>query len=553
MFKNLISRSKGLFVKKQETILSAAAVIMMTVFVSRILGLFRDRLLASYYTPDELGIYFAAFRLPNLLFEMLVMGALSTAFIPVFTQYFVDKSEKEAYALASYVMNITTIGVMVLAGVLVIFAQPISYLMVPSFSPQERELLISFTRIMLIGQLLPLVIGNFLTGMLQSMQRFLLPAVAPVLYNIGIIVGTIALSSWGLYGAVWGVVIGAMLFLLVQIPLMYKLRYRHIFSLNTTHPGVRNVVKLMLPRTFGMAVSQIDTTVDLILASNLGARYITIFYLAQHLQQLPVGLFGTTFAQAALPTFSQALAKKNIPLFKRLFLASLHQVFFFVLPASALLVVLRTPIVRLVFGAKRFDWEATVLTGQTLSFFAISIFSQSIVQIIARAFYALQDTKTPVIIGIFSVIINTVLSVVFIKFYQLPVWSLAVSTSIANLFNGFLLFWLLYRKVDGFSHKALLLPPIKIITATLITAVSVYIPLKLLDQLVFDTTRVFNLLLLTGIASLSGLVVYIFLAWFFEIEEVDTFFKLLRKVKLIPRTLSFNTEELVQEDQTKIL
>lgn len=553
MIKRLLTHTSRLFIKKQETILSAAAVIMATVLFSRVLGLFRDRLLASYFSPDELGIYFAAFRLPNLLFELLVMGALSTAFIPVFTQYLVDKSEREAFRLASQVMNLTVIGMMLLAGVLFIFAKPLSYILVPAFSDSERELMVSFTRIMLVGQLLPLVIGNFLTGILQSMQRFLVAAVAPILYNLGIVLGTIFFSSWGLYGPVWGVVMGAILFLLVQLPLILRLNYRHDFTLTTTHPGVRKVLKLMLPRTFGMAVSQIDTTVDLILASFLGTRYITIFYLAQHLQQLPVGLFGTTFAQAALPTFSQALTKKDTDSFKKLFLASLHQVLFFVLPASIMLVVLRTPIVRLVFGARRFDWEATVLTGQTLSFFAVSIFAQSIVQIVARAYYAFEDTKTPVIIGVISVVINTILSIWFIKFLHLPVWSLAVSTSIASLVNGCVLFVLLYIKIGGLPTKQLLLPPFKMGIASLITGISIYVPLKLFDQLVFDTTRVFHLLLLTGIASITGLAMYLFLAWFLEIEEVNTFIKLISKIKRMPRLLTSQSEELVHEDPTRLV
>ncbi|HCM37336.1 TPA: murein biosynthesis integral membrane protein MurJ [Patescibacteria group bacterium] len=553
MFRNFLANSSAILLKKQSTLLSAATVIMFTVLISRVLGLMRDRLLAGFFSVDELGIYFAAFRLPNLLFELLVMGALATAFIPVFTKHLSQEGETRAFAIAAQIINLGFLTVIVLMLPLLIFTRPISYLLVPGFSESQRELMVSFTRIMLVGQLLPMVIGNFVTGILQSFQRFLLPALAPVVYNIGIILGILLFrSSLGLYSAVWGVALGAVFYLVIQLPLLFKLGYRHNWQLKLHEPGVRQVVKLMLPRTFGLAVSQIDTTVDLMLASYLGARSITIFNFAQHLQQLPIGLFGATFAQAALPTLSITGAKTDLVEFKKLFLASMHQILFFVLPASAMLIVLRTPIVRLVFGAARFDWDATVTTGQTLSFFAVSIFAQSLVQLYARGFYALLDTKTPVIIGIFSVVVNTVLSIVLVSILNWPVWSLAVSTSVASILNALLLLVFLYRKISGFDLKALIIPPFKMLIAACTTAVFLYVPMKLFDQLIFDTTRVLDLILLTTVAAISGLSVYIFLAWFLDIEEVATFFKLMQKFKRAPRMIFAEPETLVNDEHSQI-
>lgn len=548
----LLSRIFSVFGRKQNSLFSAAGVIIATVFLSRVLGLVRDRLLAGYFSVDELGIYFAAFRLPNLIFELLVMGALSTAFIPVFTGYLAKGDKEQAYKMASNVINITVIAVLFLIAILFIFARQLSYLLVPGFSNSERDLMVSFTQIMLLGQLVPLVVGNFFTGMLQSFQRFLLPSLAPVVYNVGIIIGVILLApTMGLYAAVWGVVIGAVLFLLIQLPLLFKLGYHHKYEIHHKHEGTREVIKLMLPRSFGLAVSQIDTTLDLVLASFLGARSITIFHFAQHLQQLPVGLFGATFAQAALPTLSFE-ARKDMESFKKFFLASLHQILFLVLPASMMLMVLRIPIVRLVFGTERFDWNATVLTGLTVSAFSVSIFAQSLVQLFARGFYALLDTKTPVAIGILSVLVNAVLSIVFVRVLQLPVWALAVSASIANFINIGLLWVFLHKKVGGFPIKAMIVPPIKMFAAAFVTGVFLYVPMKLLDRLVFDTNRVFDLLLLTGVAAISGLSVYIFLAWFLDIEEVGTFFKLLQKVKRVPRVFFAQSGELVNGDQSSL-
>jgi putative peptidoglycan lipid II flippase len=175
--------------------------------------------------------------------------------------------------------------------------------------------------------------------------------------------------------------------------------------------------------------------------------------------------------------------------------------------------VLRSPIVRLVFGASRFDWQATVLTGVTLSMFSISLFAQSLVHVFARGFYALYDTKTPVFVSVISILINTTVSIIFIQVYHLPVWSLGLSTSIASIVNAIALFILLDRRIGTFPRRRLFIPPIKMFVASIVAGISVFIPLKLFDQLIFDTTRTFGLILLTGFAGGTGLVMYCFMAF----------------------------------------
>ncbi|MCL5095913.1 MAG: murein biosynthesis integral membrane protein MurJ [Patescibacteria group bacterium] len=535
-----------LFSHQHQTIIGAAMVIMGTVFASRILGLLRDRMLAARFSPEELGVYFAAFRLPNLVFELLVMGAVSVAFIPVFTDYRNSKEKDKAWQLASSVINIGLLAFGLLTIPLFIFSTQICRLIAPGFNENQISQMIIFTRIMLLAQVFPLIIGNFLTGILQSFKHFLIPALAPVAYNLGIILGILFFTPvFGLYGPVFGVVLGAVLFMLIQIPLTKSLGFRYFWSFNFSDPGVREIGKLMLPRTFGLAVSQIDTTVDLILSTLLGARMVTIFSFAQHLQQLPVGLFGVTIAQAALPTLVEVKSKDNLEEFKATFLASLHQILFLVLPATAILVVLRIPIVRLVFGAARFDWAATVLTGKTLAFFSFSLFAQATIQLLARGFYALYDSKTPVIIGIVAVAVNTILSIYFIQFLKLPIWGLGLSTSVASVFNAIFLLLFLDRKVKTFNRGHLIFPAIKIFLASLITGVCLYIPMKLLDQLVFDTTKTVSLILLTGTVTIIGISVYIFLAWFFKIEEVVVFFNLAKKVTKVRQILIDTSSEVI--------
>jgi len=521
-----------LLTKKQSSVRSAATVLMAMVFFSRVLGLVRDRLLAARFSPDELGVYLAAFRMPNLLFELLVMGALTSAFIPVYTKYIAKGKQQEAWHVSTTLINISIIVLCIITIPILIWTKQISQLIAPGFSEREIAIMVEYTRFMVVFQVFPLLIGNFFTGILQSHHMFFVPALAPVVYNIGIIIGIIVCStSVGLWAPVVGVGIGAFLFMAIQIPLLIKLGYRHHFSIDAKNEGVREVGKLMLPRTAGLAISQIDTTVDLILSTLLGARMVTVFHFAQHLQQLPIGLFGATVAQAAFPLLSQASASEDKEQYRKTIQSALNQIMFFIMPVSVLFIVLRIPIVRLVFGASRFDWQATVLTGMTVSTFSLSLSAQAISQLLTRGFYALYDTMTPVLIGVVTIVLNTILSVVFVQVLHLPVWSLGLSTSIASFINVGLLLLFLHKRIGNHILLEFLTTPAKIVIASLITGIALYVPLKLFDQLIFDTTRTFGLLLLTGVSSLSGAIVYVFIVWTLGVTEAKSFLRLLTKFR----------------------
>jgi putative peptidoglycan lipid II flippase len=551
----LFRHTLNIFSRKQTSVFSAASVIITAVAISRVLGLFRDWLLVSRFTPEKLDPYFAAFRIPNFIFELLVMGALSTAFIPVFTTFIETGRQKEAFKIASSVINIGLIIFTIFSMIILVFTKEITYIIAPGFGSSDRELMISFTRILVVAQVFPLIIGNFLTGILQSYRNFLIPALAPVVYNLGIILGILLFSPiLGLYGPVLGCVFGAMMFALIQIPQAFSFGFRHTLDFDIHHPGTREVGKLMLPRTLGLAVSQIDTTIDLILSSLLGPANVTIFYFAQHLQQVPVGLFGSSIAQASLPVFSSLFAQKKTAEFKQLFLASFHQILFFIIPLSAMFIVLRIPIVRLILGIRsQLSFPATLEISQTLAFFSISLFAQALVPLIAFGFYALHDTKTPVIIGTFSVVVNTILSIVFVLYHHLGVWALGLSTSIASIVQMTLLFLLLDRKVSFFNRYELLMPIFKMLISGIAAGGAIYIPIKLLDQLVFDTKITINLMMLTAISAILGLSVYLFLAWFLEIPQISVIYKILSRAKALRKGVMIDTtQEMVSVQETKI-
>ncbi|MBI4130638.1 murein biosynthesis integral membrane protein MurJ [Candidatus Roizmanbacteria bacterium] len=539
---------KRLFSRQQTSILSAAFIIASMVAASRVLGLIRNRLLTARFTASELDPYFASFRIPDFLFELLVAGSVSVAFIPVFTHYLSKNKKEDAYKIASSVINIAVLIFSCVSLLLFIFTPVTVRIIAPGFSPDQHAQMVVFTRIMVLFQVFPLVVGNFLSGILQSFRYFIVPALAPVAYNIGIIIGIIFLTPlFGMQGAIYGVVIGAFLFLCIQLLFMRGIGYRHSYTIDHTHPGVREIGKLMIPRTMGIAFSQIDATVDVMLASLIGTGSVTIFALAQQLQLVPIGLFALPIAQASLPTFSEYVSREHMEQFKKSLLTSLHQILFLVCPASAFLAVLRIPVVRLVYGADRFDWPSTVLTGTTLAIFAVSLSAQGAIHLLARAFFALHDSKTPVRVGIASVALNSILSIVFILIWKLPVWALAVSTSTALCIHAVILLIICHRRVGGFDRVKLIVPFIKIAAATAIMAVFLYVPMKLLDQLVFDTTRTLSLLLLTGTASCIGLATYLFFSWFFNIEEVGVFINFGRKLIHVKDILFEPSREVIEE------
>ncbi len=251
---------KMLLFRKQTNIVSAAAVIGLLYGVSMVLGIFRDRLLvARFYSccRQDLDVYWAAFRLPDTIFQLLVIGALSAAFIPVFSEYLLKRKE-EAYHLASSLINLLLVIFLILVAVVFIFTRPLSELITGSFSVSQIDLMVSLTRIMLLAQVF-FLLSNFLTGIIQSHQRFLVPALSPAIYNLGIILGIVFLSpSLGIYAPTWGVVFGAFLHFLVQVPLVLRIGLRYKLAFDLSHPGVREVGRLMVPRTLALAIAQIE-------------------------------------------------------------------------------------------------------------------------------------------------------------------------------------------------------------------------------------------------------------------------------------------------------
>lgn len=533
MPKNLLQKSLNLLLARQTNILSAAFVIMATVIFSQILGLVRQRMLASLFgASNELGVYLASSRLPDFLFQLIIAGALSSAFIPVFSEFLSKGDEQKAHKMASALLTIGFVVFFVISIPLFIFAPYFLQVLNPGsgFSASQITLMANLMRIVVIGQLL-FIVATFFSALLQSYNHFFIPGFAAALYNLGIIIGIVFLYNVaGIYAPAYGVVIGAVLFILFQLPMVYKIGFYFRPSISFSIPGVIETSKLMWPRTISIAVFQIGGLVTVALISFLpstGRQYV-IFDYAQTLAFAPIALFGQTIAQAAFPVLSRQ--REKLDDFKETFLASFNQMLYLILPISVLFLVLRIPIVRLIYGAGLFDWQATVLTGRTLAIFAISMFAQALIYLVSRGFYALHDTRTPLVVGILSTIFMSVLGVAFILQYKMGIESIAFAYSAGGILNLLALLYFLDKKTHGFPKKQLFSSVIKIFLATFFTGFALYIPIKLLDQLVFDTTRTINLIFLTGISSFAGLSLYLFLTWLFNVKEAVSYILLFKRI-----------------------
>jgi len=451
MPKNIFQKSFDLLLKQQTNILSAAFIIMVTVVLSQLLGWFRQRELVSIFGASNiLGVYLASSRLPDFLFQLIIAGTLSSAFIPVFSDYLVKGKEKEGYVFASTLLALGIGIFIILSLLLVIFADWFCYLLAPGFSTSQIALMANLMRVIIVGELL-FIVASFFSAVLQSYNHFFIPGIAAATYNLGIIIGIWTLSHWlGIYAPAVGVIIGAAIFVVIQIPFVRKVGYSfHLAALKDVS-GIKEVFYLMWPRTLSLAIFQVGTLLTVTLVSFLAdpGRSYVIFDYAQTLAFAPVALFGQTIAQAAFPVLSRQ--RENKDEFKLTFLTSLSQMLYLVLPISVLFLVLRIPIARLAYGASQFDWPATVLTGRVLGLFAISMFAQALIYLVSRAFYALYDTMTPLIIGAISTVVMLGLAAIFVFMSHLGIGSIAVAYSIGSIFQFILLFILLHYKTGGF-------------------------------------------------------------------------------------------------------
>ncbi len=543
MFQKLMKNGKELFEKESSSILSAATIIMGATLASAILGVLRTRLLIQYFYVDKsvVDVFWAAFRLPDMVFQIIIVGALSSAFIPVFSRYR-DKGE-EGNRIASSMISVVMLVMIALSAAIAIFARPLSAAIAGGFTASQLDLMTNLTRIMAISQIF-FGFSSFLTGIIQSHQRFLVPALSPILYNVGIIIGIVALGpSLGIYGPAFGVVIGALMHLLAQLPLAYKLGFRYLFTWDRDHSAVREMSQLMLPRMLTLSLAQIEATAIITFSSWLSTGTVTIMSIAQQLANVPIRLIGIPIGQAALPFFAKESAGNNLKNLAAMVNKTILEMLYLALPATAVLLVLRIPLVRLAYGADSFPWVETVTTGKIVALLALGVASGSLTHVVIRVFYALHDTKTPFFANLVSTTINIGLSYYLLFKVQTGIIGMAAAITAADTVETIILTAILYALAQ-FDLREMFGPLLKMLGVAILTGISLWIPLRYLDQLIFDTTRTVPLLLLTLTVSVIGLGVYIGFSYAFGIKELGVFARMLDKLGGWHKALSKTSEPL---------
>lgn len=507
---------------KSTTIISAAIIVAAASMASRLLGVLRDRILAGEFgAGSELDIYYAAFRLPDLVYSLIVAGALSAGFIPIFAGLVNNrKNLKEAWRVANGVLNILVVSLALICLILALAAHLIVPLIAPGFDGDKLELTVLLSRIMFFSPFF-LGLSALFGGILQTFKRFLLYSLAPIFYNLGIIAGALFfVDIWGLAGLAYGVVLGAFLHMAVQIPGAYILgwRYRPLMMLRD-----RNIVKIgrmMLPRVLSLGVNNINLIVITAIASTLAAGSIAVFNLSNNLQYFPIGIIGFSFAIAAFPTISEFAADKSWLKYKKAFSNTVRDILFFIIPASVIFLLLRAQIVRVVLGYGRFSWEDTLLTADALAFFALSLFAQALLPLLIRMFFAIKDTTIPFMAAFSSVLLNIILSLWLINY--LGVVGLALAFSISSIFNMILL-WVILRIKVGYLYELPIIQSLyKISVAALAMGLVVQVTKYVIEPFL-NMQKFWGIFTQGAVAGILGLVVYCLICLILRSPEMLNF------------------------------
>jgi putative peptidoglycan lipid II flippase len=436
-------------------IAKAATLVMALFVVSRVFGLVREMVVGALFgTSAAYDAYQAAARIPEMIFLVVAGGALGSAFIPAFADHMAKEDHAGAWRLASAIVNLALIVLTVTAGLTAVFAPVlVRTVIAPGFDPPQQALTARLLRLMLLS---PIIFGvsGIVMGALNAHQHFLLPALAPSVYNLSIIGGALLLGPrLGVMGMAVGVVVGAALHLLVQVPGLMRYGARYIPTLGLDDPSVREVGRLMAPRVLGTAIIQLNFVVNNSLASMMGEGAVSAINYAWLLMMLPQGVFAQAVGTAAFPTFAEQVARGERDEMRSTLVATLRAVFFLSIPATVGLLMLGRPLVGLLFEREAFEAGSTEAVTWALAFYALGLVGYAGLEIVARAFYALHDTLTPVWVGGLAMGLNVALSLTLPGAFGLVGWpphaGLALANSGAILLELVGLLALMRRRMGG--------------------------------------------------------------------------------------------------------
>jgi len=492
---------------------------MVAMILSRIIGYVRDMVILARFGQNNLtDAYNAAFSIPDFLYYLLIGGALSSAFIPVFSSYIATDREEDGWRVASTIFNIIIIFMIVGITLGIIFTPQLIYLLVPGFSPANMELTVTMTRIMFF-QAFFMALNGISMGILNSYHNFLAPAVGSVMYNLGIIVvGLLLAPRFSIIGFSIGVVAGAAMNFGVQSPALLKLGLRYRPSIDLQHPGVRKIGTLIIPVLIGLSVTHFNLFVNQNLGSSLPEGMISALRTAQRIMQLPIGVFAIAIAMATFPTLTGQAARQEREEFKRTMSLGLRTIIFVTLPSAVGLIALKIPVVRLLFQQGNFTPENTSATAYALLFYSIGLFAYSALQHLNRVFYALQDTKTPVAVGIFTIIVNIALNFLLIR--PLGHGGLALAYSLAGIINMLLLLYILKLRLGRLDGRKILFSFLQTLGISCLMGLAAYSVSTVLETYL-DTGSKLVQLIQVGAGVSVGVIVFVILALLLKMEEAE--------------------------------
>ncbi len=492
---------------------------MTGVLLSRVLGLVRDAAILSHFAPPNaaLDAYYAAFRIPDFLYAVVIGGALSTTLIPVFQQVWHEQGEARAWRVASEVLNLALLSLAVLLAAVALLASSIVRLLFPTEPVQQQELIAGLTRLFLLSPLF-LGVGGVAMGLLNARERFGLPALAFNVYNLLIIVGALVLAPiYGIWGVAYGLIAGAVLYLLVQVPGLVRAGMRYSPSLGLRDPAVRRVGRQIVPRLIGQSAVQINFIATTSFASLLPGHEIGPLSNAYQLMLLPHGIFVMSLVTVLFPQMSQLFASGERASFRDTAFRAVRLVIFVTVPVAMAMATLRVPIVRLLYERGKFDAQSTALVAAPLLIYLTSAVAFAASEPLVRTFYAMQDTRTPVYVALATITVNVVLGYAAVTWTSLGASGLALAFSVANNLEALALLLLLLARLGGtgagifrsFAGSAVSAAVMGGVLALLISLSRTWLPMVTLAGAYGVGADAFRLLAWLAGAGLVGTLVYL--------------------------------------------
>ncbi len=517
--------------KETRKVTKAAGTVGLATLLSRVLGFVRDAVIAGMFGATmSADAFFVAFRIPNLLRRLFAEGALSIAFIPVFTEYLTLQGRKDAFEFARSTLRLLSILLVFVCFAGMLLAPVIVFLMAPGFLEfsDKFNLTVSLTRWM-FPYIICICLVAVMMGVLNALGHFAAPALAPVLLNIAIIGSAFLIAphmAEPVHGLALGVLIGGVLQLALQFPFLIRKGFYFREKAVFFHPGVKKVGRLMLPAVFGAAVYQINILVGTLLASFLPEGSVSCLYYADRLVQFPLGLFAMATATAVMPSLSRQAAVGNYQALRDIFVHSMNLVFFITIPAMVGMIILRQPIVALLFKRGAFDLQNTRLTASALLYYCLGLWAFSGVRIVISTFYALQDTRTPVKMGVISVIANVILGIILMG--PLAHGGLALATSLASMLNLSLLVHALWDRIGVLRWRRIGRSIVRSTVCAGIMGAVIQcgllffkIPIVMLGTL--------DILVDTGSCIICGIALYVLLSWLLKSPELEQIRLMIRR------------------------